>query len=140
MATMAAGLASLINRLPGFLQFAQNLEDSAVLSRALLSQDPTQLENQRQLEKARVGTGGVNIAQQEAAIQKLIKDQRALEAGGVAEDIELNKKKLEVANQQLAVTKAGKDLTNEAVFAAELELLKRKNALEITELYNQARS
>jgi len=70
-------------------------------------------------------------------VQQLQKERQGLLGQTDQQALEINNRKLAVAQQELAVTRAGSDLTNDAVFAAELELLKRRDALEITELYNR---
>ena len=70
-------------------------------------------------------------------VQQLQKERQGLLGQTDQQALAINKRKLEVAKQELVVTKAGSDLTNDAVFAAELELLKRRDALEVTELYNK---
>ena len=138
MTVMAAGVARLITSLPGFLQFTKNLEDTALLDRALLSKDPAQVENLRRLEASRVGSGGVDIEKQQRAIQALVRTQRTLEAGGSSqEDLALLDKKLDIEKQRLAVAKLGGDITSNAVFEAEKDLILKEQALKIQEVNNK---
>ena len=138
MSVMAAGVARIINSLPGFLQFTQNLADTALLDRALASNDPAQAENLRRLEASRVGTGGVNIDQQQRAIQALVRTQRTLEAGGGGqEELAILDKQLDIEKQKLAIAKLNGDITNNAVFEAEKELILKEQALKIQEVNNK---
>ena len=138
MSVMAAGVARIINSLPGFLQFTQNLADTALLDRALASNDPAQAENLRRLEASRVGTGGVNIDQQQRAIQALVRTQRTLEAGGGGqEELAVLDKQLDIEKQKLAIAKLNGDITNNAVFEAEKELILKEQALQIQEVNNK---
>lgn len=138
MSVMAAGIARIINSLPGFLRFTQNVEESGLLSRALASQAPEQLENVRALEKSRVGTGGVDIAKQQAAIKELVRTQRLIEqGGGDKQQLEIIAKRIQLADQEIAAAQLGNDLTNDAVYKAQQELLTKKHAVEIQEVLNK---
>jgi hypothetical protein len=135
MSRMAAGVARLINSIPGFLQFTSNLERGGVLQRALASTDPAQAGNLQLLEQARVGTGGVDIGKQQSAIEALIRTQRTIEAGGgSAQDMTILKRQLEVDKARVALAKAGSDLADDAVFKARQQLQIKEHALRIEEV------
>lgn len=135
MSRMAAGVARLINSIPGFLQFTSNLERGGVLQRALASTDPAQAGNLQLLEQARVGAGGVDIGKYESAIEALIRTQRTIEAGGGnAQDMTILKRQLEVDKARVALTRAGNDLADDAVFKARQQLQIKEHALRIEEV------
>ena len=135
MSRMAAGVARLINSIPGFLQFTSNLERGGVLQRALASTDPAQAGNLQRLEQARVGKGGVDIGKYESAIEALIRTQRTIEAGGgSAQDMTILNRQLEVDKARVALAKAGSDLADDAVFKARQQLQIKEHALRIEEV------
>ena len=135
MSRMAAGVARLINSIPGFLQFTSNLERGGVLQRALASTDPAQAGNLQRLEQARVGKGGVDIGKQQSAIEALIRTQRTIEAGGgSAKDMTILKRQLEVDKASVALAKAGSDLADDAVFKARQQLQIKEHALRIEQV------